>query len=113
MLFLLIAAVMVSWFAKMHRRSHRSWEAIVARMSPECRVRWTGPTFGRAEALGAIWMKYPRTAFRDSGVLLEMVDYAERNALLCDSARLQVVRMAALELRMAATSAMIRQISFR
>jgi hypothetical protein len=58
-------------------------------------------------------MKNPRAAFRDSGVLLEMADYAERNALTYDSARMEMVRAAGLELRAAATRAMIRQISIR
>lgn len=58
-------------------------------------------------------MKNPRAAFRDSGVLLEMADYAERNAVSCDSARLEAVRMAAVQLRMASTRVMIRRIWFR
>lgn len=54
-------------------------------------------------------MKNPRTAFRDSGVLLEMADYAERNAVSCDLARLEAVRIAAFELRTAATRMMMRK----
>jgi hypothetical protein len=104
---------MVSWFAQMHRRGSRSWEAMVARMSPECRLQWAAPPSARAETIGAIWMKNPRAAFRDSGVLLEMADYAERNALTYDSARMEMVRAAGLELRAAATRAMIREISIR
>ena len=45
--------------------------------------------------------------------MLEMMDYAERNALSYDSARMEAVRAAAFELRAAATRAMIRRISFR
>jgi hypothetical protein len=104
---------MVSWLAQMHRRNSRSWEAIVALMSPGCRLQWGAPPSNRAEALGAIWMNDPRAAFRDSGVLLEMADYAERNALAYDQARMEQVRAAGLQLRAAATRAMIGRISFR
>ena len=104
---------MVSWLAQMHRRNSRSWEGMLARMSAECRLQWSAAPSARAEALDAIWMKDPRAAFRESGVLLEMADYAERNALACDQARMEMVRAAGLELRAAATRAMIRRISFR
>ena len=79
-------------------------------MSPESRMQWNSSAGARAETVGAIWMRDPRAAFRDSGVLLEMADYAERNAVSCDSARLEAVRTAALELRVAATRVMIRRI---
>lgn len=82
-------------------------------MSQEGRARWTGSPAALTEALGAIWMENPRAAFRDSGVLLEMADYAERNAVSCDAARLHEVRTAALQLRTTATHAMMRWIWFR
>ena len=104
---------MANWFAQMHLRNHRSWEAISARMSPECRLAWTTTAPARAEALDAIWIKSPWAAFRDAGLLMEMADYAERNSLSEDSARMQTVRASALQLRLAATGAMIRRISLR
>jgi hypothetical protein len=104
---------MVSWLAQMHRRNSRSWEGMLARMSTECRLQWSATPSAGAEALGAIWTEDPRAAFRDSGVLLEMTDYAERNALSYDSARMEAARTAAFELRAAATRAMIRRISLR
>ena len=85
----------------------------MARMSPECRSAWTATSSAQAEALNSIWMKTPRAAFRDAGALMEIADYTERNALNFDSARVQFVRTAALQLRLASTGAMIRRISFR
>jgi hypothetical protein len=60
-----------------------------------------------------MWAGAPRTAFRDAGALMEMADYAEHNAPSGDSALLQPVRIAALQLRFAAASAMFRFTSFR
>lgn len=81
-------------------------------MSPECR-RQSNASYSRAEVIGAIWMKDPRAAFRDSGVLLEMADYAERNAHSFDSSRMQAIRTAALELRTTSTHRLIKQIFIR
>ena len=108
-LLLLITALLVLWFAQMQRRALRSWDGIVARLSPESRTQWNSSRGARAETVGAFWMRNPRAAFRDSGVLLEMADYAERNAVSCDLARLEAVRIAAFELRTAATRMMMRK----
>ncbi|WP_162601922.1 hypothetical protein [Occallatibacter savannae] len=96
----------------MRQRSARSWEMIVAGLSAEARVQWSSTPAARAEALAAIWMSRPETAFRDSGVLLEMADYAERNAVSRDAARLEEVRTAALRLRTAAMGAMMQRRRF-
>lgn len=86
---------------------------MLARLSTECRLQCSASSSADAEALGAIWIEDPRAAFRDSGVLLEMADYAERNALAYDQTRMEMVRGAGIELRVAATREMIRRISFR
>jgi len=112
-LYLLMTIAMVGSFVQMHRRNHRSWEAIVARMSPECRSAWTAATSAQAEALYSLWMKTPRAAFRDAGVLMEMADYTDRNSPNSDPARVQFARSAALQLRLASAGAMIRRISLQ
>ena len=99
---------MVDWFAKMHRRNQRSWQAIVGRMSSEGEAASRTSSPGSGEALGALWSGQARAAFRDAGVLMEMADYAERNAWP-DAARMQAVRVAAVQMRMAAAKAMIRR----
>jgi hypothetical protein len=109
--FLLITAVMVNWFIQMHRRSLRSWRDIVARLSPQCSAGYGAIESGQAEAIGGIWVKLPRVALHDAGVLMEMVEYAERNSITVDPVRLQLVRSTALQLRIAATGAMIRSMS--
>jgi len=98
---------MVCSFVQMHSRSHRSWEAIVARMSPEGRLAWSATGSAQVEAPNTI---SPRAAFHDAGVLMEMADFAERNAPGYDAARM---RVAALQLRFAAVGAMVSRASFR
>jgi len=110
-IFLLITAVMVNWFVQMHQRNSRSWEAILARMSPACRLAYTSSA--PSEALRRHWAQTPRAAFRDAGALMEMAEYAERNLLGEDPAKLQDIRHAALQLRLASTGAMIRRFSLR
>jgi len=110
---LLIAAYLAGWYFQMYRRNRRLWDELLARMSPECRQGWTLPSPARAQALSAVWVSNPRAAFRDAGVLMEMADYAERNSLVDDPARMQAVRTAALRLRLSAASAMIRRDSLR
>ncbi|HXS75557.1 MAG TPA: hypothetical protein VN753_05220 [Terracidiphilus sp.] len=110
--FILVTAAMVSSFIAMHRRNRRSWHGIVARMSPECRLAWRKGPDGLKDVI-AIWAKTPSAAFRDAGVLMEMAEYAERNALQSDSASIRFFRNAALELRLAAAGAVIRHACFR
>jgi len=101
----------VNWFVQMHQRNSRSWEAILARMSPACRLAYTSSA--PSEALRRHWAQTPRAAFRDAGALMEMAEYAERNLLGEDPAKLQDIRHAALQLRLASTGAMIRRFSLR
>ena len=96
---------MVSSFRQMHLRQRRSWEALVSRMSPECRLAWE--LSGQAEEIALMWTRSPHAAFRDAGALMEMADYADRNAPGNHLAQLQPVRMAALQLRFSAASAML------
>ena len=111
---MLIAAVLVGTAVENHRRNRRSWQGIVARMSPECKLQWnTAASPIRAEVIGAVWTRNPRAAFRDSGVMLEMADYAERNAASCNSMQMQTVRTAAVKLRTSAGRRLIKQVFTR
>lgn len=110
---LLTATVMVSSFVDMHRRNHRSWEEIVARLSPEARVVWNAMARKGPDAVVSIAAESPGIAFRNAGVLMEMAGYAERNGLASHSGWLQPVCRAAIELRVAASSAMLRRMSLR
>jgi len=109
-LLLFIAATMVFWFAQMHRGSRRSWEEMLACISPECRAACASGTSAEAEVLASIWTMTPRKAFRDAGLLMQMAEYAERNASPYDPARMQHIGSAALRLRIAAAHAMVRRL---
>jgi hypothetical protein len=104
---------MVGPAIEMHRRNHRSWPAIVARMSPECRLAWSATASSQPEAVNFLSAKSPWAAFRDAGVMMEMADFAERNAMNLDPVRVQAVRIRAIQLRFAALESMVRRRSFR
>jgi len=110
---LLTATVMVRSFVDMHRRNHRSWEEIVARLSPEARVVWNAMARNGPDAVVSIAAESPSIAFRNAGVLMDMAGYAEPNGLASHSGWLQPVCRAAIELRVAASSAMLRRMSLR
>ena len=112
-LFALVAAAMAGPFVQMHRRQHRSWQAIVVRMSPECRLLWSATDPDQLTLAQASWARSPRKAFRDAGVLMEIVEFAERNAKTSDRAQLQTLRLAALQLRLSAGTAIVRRALFR
>ena len=79
---------MVYTFAEMHRRNHRSWPAIVGRLS-------NPGALNEGSAPRRRW-----NIFSDAGVLMEMADYAERNAHHSDVASLAVIRINAAQLRL-------------
>ncbi|MBS1803909.1 MAG: hypothetical protein JST28_11120 [Acidobacteria bacterium] len=108
-MFLLITAVLASWFVRMHLRNRRSWQAIVARTSPECRRVWAASGLGQPEAFPSMWSAVPRVAFRDAGVLMEMADYVENNTAILDSEQMQNIRISIVRLRLAAARAIIRR----
>ena len=112
-LFALVAAAMTGPFVQMHRRQHRSWQAIVVRMSPECSLLWSATDPDQLTLVQASWARSPRKAFRDAGVLMEIVEFAERNAKTSDRAQLQTLRLAALQLRLSAGTAIVRRALFR
>jgi hypothetical protein len=104
---------MSSSFLEMHRRNHRSWPAIIDRMSPDNRPAWSLPTTAQPERPVSISINSPWAAFRDAGVLMEMADYAERNGSSFDPGRLQAIRVTAIQLRFAAAGAIIMHARFR
>ncbi len=112
-LLVLIATVVVWSLVEMHRRQRRSWQEIVVRMSPECRQAWGERSPDRSKGVTAAWIRSPRLAFRDAGVLMEMADYTERNAVTFDPLFLHRFRNTAVRLRLTAARAMVRRISPR
>jgi hypothetical protein len=112
-LFTLIATAMVGSCIEMHRRNHRSWPAIVGRMSPESRGAWGAAESVQPDPVKFLRAKSPWAAFRDAGVLMEMADYAERHAVHPDPVRVHAVRISAIQLRFAAAGAIIRHARLR
>jgi len=86
----LTATFMIYCATDQYRRSHRSWQAIVDRLS-----------FARdsAASLDSYGAASPWTAFRDAGVMMEMADYAERHGREFDTASLETLRSTAIQLR--------------
>lgn len=108
----LVATVLVHTSWQMHLRNRRSWSEIEARMSPECRRAWGRGTSDIPESLTSAWAQSPWKMFRDAGAMIEMADYAERNAMEFDRGHLQTVRITAVQLRFAAAGAMLKHARF-
>jgi hypothetical protein len=75
---------------EMRRRLCRSWQAIASRLSPTC-----FHTESTAASLGAM----ARVRYRDAGVMMEIADYAERNARNLDHILIEELRSDALKIR--------------
>lgn len=112
--FIALIAMPIVWtLIEMHRRQRRSWEQIAVRMSPECRLAYSSERSDRCKLAVAVWANSPRVAFRDAGVLMEVADYAERNAADVAPSRLRDFRTAVIELRLAAAGAILRRALLR
>jgi hypothetical protein len=82
-------------------------------MTPESRVAWGAMASSQPDPVKLLGAKSPWAAFHDAGVLMEMADYAERNAINFDPVRAQAVRISAIQLRFAAAGAIIKHVRFR
>ena len=99
----LVATFMVLSVTGQYRRSHRSWQAIVSRLSVEC----DGRTALHASRNINLALAHPWTAFRDAGVMMEMADYIERHSPEIDAASLQSLRLTAIQMRFLSLRALI------
>jgi hypothetical protein len=95
--------------AEQYRRSHRSWQAIVSRLS----FKWETGTPLHANNLSSTTWVHPWTAFRDAGVMMEMVDYMERNSSQVDTVRPDTLRVVAIRMRFESLKALTRRFSVR
>ncbi len=95
----LVTTYLVYSVTEQFRRSHRSWQAIVSRLSFD----WNAGTAFCVPALEKPW-----TAFRDAGVMMEMADYIERHAREFDASALESLRIAALQMRLQSLMALTR-----
>jgi hypothetical protein len=86
------------WRLELHRRNVQSWESLVARLAPAWSAsgltnHLEGAGAGTRESRG-LWEMH-----RNAGVILEMVDYAERCGELSNSESLEALRSDALQIR--------------
>jgi hypothetical protein len=100
----LITAYMVYSAAEQFQRNHRSWQAIVSRLSFDwdAGMAWGSPS-----------LEKPWIAFRDAGIMMEMADYIERHAREFDAAALDSLRATALQLRFQSLRALTRLLRSR
>jgi hypothetical protein len=105
----LIATYMIYFVARMLRRSHRTWEAIVSRLSPQFAVGLTLQSSGTGlPGASSAWV-----AFRDAGVLLELVGYVERNAQEYEVQSMHTLRINAIQIRLSALKTLMSSKSSR
>jgi hypothetical protein len=99
----LITAYMVYFATEQYRRNHRSWHAIVNRLS----FAWNGASLNLGVAVS------PWTAFRNAGVMMEMADYLEGHAQEFETASLETLRCTAIHLRFESLLALARRSPLR
>jgi len=100
--FVVVASYLAYCGIELHRRNRRSWQTILARLSPA----WIKQD-------QSLLSRNPKWLFRDAGVFMEIADYAERhgNGIPLDS--IANLRNDALQIRMVALRTRVRRIYWR
>lgn len=88
-LFAAIALAMSYWFAELHMRNRRSWEAIAIQLQPSMET------------------ESPRRLFRRAAVMIQAADYVEWRTNCSDRKLLEGFRHEALALRVASARAIL------
>jgi hypothetical protein len=107
--FALTAFYMSYRWSELRRRNRRSWQQIVSRLSPG----WNGTSPvepGDNSPLSGtnLW-----TVYRDTGVIMELADYAQCHGRDFDVSSVRELRFTALSLRFEVLRALARRISLR
>lgn len=109
--FVLLAAVAAFfgyWLLSARRRSRRSWESIIARLSPDLSIRSLSEHFPWKEGLSATpneaWDKMHGVnglfaIYRNAGVMLEIANFAFRNGDNIDQELVQMIHSDAAQIR--------------
>jgi hypothetical protein len=109
---LLLAALvtwLIRWRANVRRRNAQTWETLLARLRPDWSARELSSNFLWKEGVNATpddaWtrMEGPRglwAMFQNSGVMLEMADFAARNNPEIDRLLLETLRSDAMQIRL-------------
>lgn len=82
-LFAATALILSSWFAELHLRNRRSWDAIAIKLHQSKDA------------------SSPRALFERAGVLMEAIDYVEWRTVCSDRTMIDELRRSALALRLA------------
>ena len=103
------------WYSRVRKRNAQSWESLLARLRPDWSARELGDHSLWQEALNATpedaWMRMegPRgmwAMYENAQVMMEMADYAARNADNVDRLLLENLRSDAMQIRVCVFSAL-------
>src|SRR6266536_2961245 len=103
-----VAMYLIRWRAGLRRRNTQSWDSLVTRLQPGWNARDLSVHFLSKEGLnttpGETWERMHgfrgiRAMYHNSGVMLEMADYAARNSDSIDRMLLETLRSDAMQIR--------------
>lgn len=105
----LVAFYLGRWRLSVHRRSHQTWDALLARLRPDWSARELSDQFLWKEGLNAspedTWtrMEGPHglwVMYQNAKVMLEMADFATRNCATIDRVLVETLRSDAMQIRL-------------
>jgi hypothetical protein len=105
------------WIICMHRRNAQSWESLIARLRPDLSAHELSEHFPRKEGLSATpdekWRRIEgvrrlHAISQNSGVMLELADFASRYSDSVDPMLLQTLRSDAMQIRFCAFTALFK-----
>jgi hypothetical protein len=114
----MVAAIVLylgRWHGRMRRHNARSWEALLARLRPDWSARQLGEHSLWQEAINATpedaWLRMegPRGLWamhQNAQVMLDLADYAARNAECVDRVLLETLRSDAMQIRVCVFTAL-------
>ena len=115
-----VAIYLARFRTGLRRRSAQSWESLIARLRPDWSARELSDQFlwkeGLSSTLEDTWTKMQGphglwAMYQNTGVMLEMADYATHNCDCVDRALLETLRSDALQIRVCVLTA-IAQYAF-
>ncbi|HEV2472629.1 MAG TPA: hypothetical protein VGS41_08200 [Chthonomonadales bacterium] len=98
------AAYLAFSAAALHRRNQLSWESLSSRLHPGWAVDGSARVAVVASERSARW-----SAFRNAGVLMQMLDIADRSGCVIDQSVLSSLRNDAIRMRMAVLRSFVRR----
>lgn len=105
----IVVVYLARWYRRNRHRNAQSWDSLLARLRPEWSAREVSSRFLWGETIDATpddaWqrMEGPKglwVMFQNAGVLIEMADYATRNASGVDPVLVATLRSDAMQIRL-------------